>query len=706
MANLSHRLGLHKWGRALTACALIVTLLAVAPPHAAAVSSLRCYCDPRTPPFDCWDDWTVQETATGFHHVVCNGAPPGTGGDVFTAPHPCPELAWVFTREAGPYYYNGQTENPASYVRQGNSIVSQFALFPGPFAESGCLPVPPSMLYGPNFIPMWPDGTVKTSLAMSLNVKAVAIAEFQQRLKMLPVGDPRIATIKNIIAVMMGSLGKAIQAFTDPPNPLYAQYPPLRAVPPYVPVVASGTLTPAVAAASNALVLAERDLSQYLEQLNATIDNVGGAIEAAHVGTPGAAVWVAKLARRVDLLGPVVAAKGHAMVNARAALAAASSSQSVPASCLTAADLTAHVDNAFLQGADPVTLPYYQQYALDNPCRSASTWPASFTANNAADHAMYDSVFGAVAYAARVCAVGGYCSAGDKADLNGDGTTDLVWRSTQTGYVSVALLNGTSTIGSGSPGAPLTTWAYKGQGDFNGDGKSDLLFQNTSGALSIWLMNGPTMLSSGAPAPPSANWTIQGIGDFDGDGKADILWRDSNSGTLSIWFMDGTALRTTGVPGGASSEWVVQRIGDFNGDGKADILWRSTASGTVSVWLMNGASILSSGVPGGATSEWVIRGVGDFDGDGKSDILWRSTTSGTTSIWFMSGTTIASSGVPGGASSDWVIQTVGDYDGNGKADVLWRQTSTGSLSIWFMAGATVQSQGSPGGATAEWVVQP
>jgi len=30
-------------------------------------------------------------------------------------------------------------------------------------------------------------------------------------------------------------------------------------------------------------------------------------------------------------------------------------------------------------------------------------------------------------------------------------------------------------------------------------------------------------------------------GDFDGDGKADILWRNSSSGLNAIWLMNGTS---------------------------------------------------------------------------------------------------------------------------------------------------------------------
>src|SRR3546814_7374814 len=73
-------------------------------------------------------------------------------------------------------------------------------------------------------------------------------------------------------------------------------------------------------------------------------------------------------------------------------------------------------------------------------------------------------------------------------------------------------------------------------------------------------------------------WQIVGVGDFNGDGKADILWRNTRYGKNQIWRSASSstisALATVG-----SQSWKVVGIGDFNGDGSTDILWRDTAAG-------------------------------------------------------------------------------------------------------------------------------
>jgi len=49
-------------------------------------------------------------------------------------------------------------------------------------------------------------------------------------------------------------------------------------------------------------------------------------------------------------------------------------------------------------------------------------------------------------------------------------------------------------IGGGIVGSPGTSWHVIGTGDYNGDGFSDILWQNTDGTVAIWEMDGTTTL--------------------------------------------------------------------------------------------------------------------------------------------------------------------------------------------------------------------
>ena len=57
-------------------------------------------------------------------------------------------------------------------------------------------------------------------------------------------------------------------------------------------------------------------------------------------------------------------------------------------------------------------------------------------------------------------------------------------------------------------------------------------------------------------------------GDFDGDGKSDILWQDKN-GLVGVWLMNaGTTVASTALVGAAAgSSWHIKGTGDFIGDG-------------------------------------------------------------------------------------------------------------------------------------------
>jgi hypothetical protein len=284
-------------------------------------------------------------------------------------------------------------------------------------------------------------------------------------------------------------------------------------------------------------------------------------------------------------------------------------------------------------------------------------------------------------------------------DFNGDGKADILWREDHTGQNAVWLLNGTTVSSSGYLSS-LTdlNWQIVGVGDFNGDGKADILWRHAvTGENVIWFMNGTTVSSTGSLLTISnLDWQVVGVGDFNGDGKADILWRDVNTGQNVIWLMNGTTVSSSGsLPTIADLNWQVVGVGDFNGDGKADILWREEHTGQNAMWLMNGTTVSSSGSPPTITDlNWQVAGVGDFNGDGKADILWYEENTGQTAVWLMNGITISSSGsLTTESDLNWQVVGVGDFNGNGKADILWRHFVTGENSIWFMNGVSVSSSG-------------
>jgi hypothetical protein len=273
-------------------------------------------------------------------------------------------------------------------------------------------------------------------------------------------------------------------------------------------------------------------------------------------------------------------------------------------------------------------------------------------------------------------------------DFNGDGKSDILWQNSS-GTVVEWQMNGSvptaqATVGGGGG------YTIAGTGDFNGDGKADLLWASPSGAVVEWQMNG-SVPTAQAAIGGGGGWSVAGTGDFNGDGKTDILWQNL-SGSVVEWQMNGFQSSTMAFIGG-DANWKVIGTGDFNGDGKSDILWKNS-SGTVALWTMNGTQNTGSAILGG-DSNWAIAATGDFNGDGKTDILWQD-QAGDVSMWTMNGSQVVSSKVISGPST-WKVIGTGDYTGNGKSDILWRDSSTGSVAMWTMNGSQVVSSAVIGG---------
>jgi hypothetical protein len=322
-------------------------------------------------------------------------------------------------------------------------------------------------------------------------------------------------------------------------------------------------------------------------------------------------------------------------------------------------------------------------------------------------------------------------------DFNGDGRSDILWRND----------NGTISdwLGNASGGfiindsfalrpAPLT-WTVAGTGDFNGDGRADILWSNLAGqsdgdatySVSNWLgtpTGGFIVNDAIALFEIPAMWSIAATGDFNGDGYDDILvtrghifsagpgdarenevWFGTNSGGFRL--DDGT-WRTFIFP----DAWVVAGTGDFNGDGRDDILWRAGGSIALEWWLAGSTGGFVTNNADQQVSvwfDWNVIGIGDFNGDRRDDILWRN-DNGTISNWlgtsegkFIINDQNAWVSVP----LEWHVHEIGDYNGDGRDDLLWRQTS-GAVSDWLgtqSGGWTINDANALVGVSTNWMIQ-
>ena len=300
-----------------------------------------------------------------------------------------------------------------------------------------------------------------------------------------------------------------------------------------------------------------------------------------------------------------------------------------------------------------------------------------------------------------------------RADLNRDGkidSADLALLTNQTGTCTDSIFCSGDLDGDGKVDdhdiaiisrMQGTTCTASTSHDFNGDGKSDILWRNNNGDVAIWLMNGSQVSSYAPLSNIPLSWTIVGTGDFNGDGKSEILWRDS-SGNIAMWFTDGSKLVSFSGLGNIPLEWTIVGIGDFNGDGKSEILWRDT-SGNIAMWFTDGSKLLSYAGLGNIPLEWTIVRTGDFNGDGKSDILWRN-NNGDVAIWLMNGSQVSSSATLANIPLSWSIIETGNFDGAGKSEILWRDTS-GNIAMWFTDGSKLLSYPGLGNISTSWTIQ-
>jgi hypothetical protein len=196
-------------------------------------------------------------------------------------------------------------------------------------------------------------------------------------------------------------------------------------------------------------------------------------------------------------------------------------------------------------------------------------------------------------------------------DFDGDGDTDLLWYNTTTGETQIwhmrrAALRDTATVVDETGTAIYIGPPFSIAGT-NMDHKPQIIWYNsTTGETQLWRMNDNrigsrlTLLGEdGKPIYVGPPFSIVGSGDFNGDGKDDVVWHNATTGETQIWLMNDrnvTGRRTVlGEDGRATfirSPWGIVGANDFNRDGAADLLWYNEKTSETQIWYMNGHSLL------------------------------------------------------------------------------------------------------------------
>ncbi len=89
----------------------------------------------------------------------------------------------------------------------------------------------------------------------------------------------------------------------------------------------------------------------------------------------------------------------------------------------------------------------------------------------------------------------------------------------------------------------------------DGDARSDIVWRNsTTGEVAVWRMDGGAILAQSIIGVAPSDWSIAQVGDFNGDGKDDLIWRHDD-GTVALWVMNGFSVTSTVIIGVVPTDW-------------------------------------------------------------------------------------------------------------------------------------------------------
>ena len=268
-------------------------------------------------------------------------------------------------------------------------------------------------------------------------------------------------------------------------------------------------------------------------------------------------------------------------------------------------------------------------------------------------------------------------------DFNGDGAADVVTASptvsTTPGVTAYQWSYSPSGTGNWvSLGQTATSMANARFGDFNGDGRTDIL---TAVAQSGGSSSGSRPSGNGtliALAWDTARLSDLRIGDFNADGRTDILAAKPRAeGGTNLVYSPGAAgnwvtLMSTTVP------FADLRFGDFDNDGRTDA-FRAERIGTGYRWQYSPGAAASWKPLAFSYDNPADLRFGDFNGDGRTDVFIATPRAAGGYQWKFS-----SGGAASWTSLAYAYESpadlrFGDFDDDGVTDVFTASASQGGF---------------------------